>query len=79
VASKLRRESHVRATTNPFVRRSDLYWEGHNREEDEGLAQELFFGRTVDDKTGRAKIEYPVQGSKRERSAKEALIRLLTI
>ncbi len=76
MASKLRRESHVRATANPFVPR--LYWENHNREEDEGLAQELFFGRTVNDKTGRTKIEYPVQGSKRERSAKEALIRLLT-
>ena len=78
VASKRQRDSHGRGTTNPFVLQCSSYWKGCSREEDEAIAEELFFGRTIRDKSGKAKKEYPVQDSKRERSAKEALIRLLT-
>ena len=76
LASQRRRVSYLRAGKNPFLPPRP-YWKDYCREEDEDLAKELFLGRTVGDKTRRAKKEYPPQDSARERSAREALIRLL--
>lgn len=78
VASKRQRSSYVRAQKNPFVPSHPPYWKGYCRKEDEALATELFYGRTVRDETGRTKKEYSVQDSMRDRSAREALVRLLS-
>jgi hypothetical protein len=54
------------------------YWKGYDLEEDEALALELLSGRLVRGKTGRLRTEYLSKGSPRERSAREALQRVLT-
>jgi hypothetical protein len=61
----------------PLVR---PYYKGqHSREEDEKLAEELFFGTTVrDKKTGRDCHQYPPERSPYERQGVEALCRLLS-
>jgi hypothetical protein len=68
--------------TNPFAPPSNLfptpYWKGHSRKEDEQLAEQLFFGTTVRGKSGRAQKEYLKKDSVDERSAREALVRLLS-
>jgi hypothetical protein len=54
------------------------YYKGHSREEDEKLAEELFYGITVrDEKTGRDCHQYPPEDSPHERQGVEALCRLL--
>jgi hypothetical protein len=56
------------------------YYKGHSREEDEKLADELFFGTSaiINEKTGRSRHDYlPANGSD-ERLAFEALERLLS-
>jgi hypothetical protein len=53
------------------------YLEGHSREDDEELASYLFLGRTVRDKSGRARTEYFKRGSEDENAARRALVRLL--
>jgi hypothetical protein len=64
---------------NPFVLPSrSAYWKGHSRKEDNKLARELFFGRRVRDETGRARKKYLAKDSAGERSAREALVRLLS-
>ena len=78
MASKRQIGSHVRKQNNPFVASLRSYWKGHDREDDESLAKELFFGRTGRDKKGRIKKEFLVQDTSRERLAREALVRLLT-
>jgi hypothetical protein len=37
------------------------YWRGYDQEEDEELAKELFFGRSIVDAAGRSKNEYPAK------------------
>ena len=55
------------------------YYKGHSREEDEKLAEELFYGIMVrDKKTGRDCHRYPPENSLRERQGVEALCRLLS-
>jgi hypothetical protein len=63
-------------STNPFVV-PPPYWKGYSQTEDEKLAEQLFLGRTVQDKTGRRKTEYLTKDSADERSARDALGRLL--
>lgn len=53
------------------------YSKGYSREEDEKLAEELFYGTTVRDKTGRDCHRYPSENSPHERQGVEALCRLL--
>jgi hypothetical protein len=53
------------------------YWRGYDQEEDESLAEKLFFGRSVIDAAGREKQEYLVKNSPQERSAREALARVV--
>jgi hypothetical protein len=71
----------LRAESNPFILPPNLfpapYRKGYSREEDERLKQ-LFFGSTVRDRTGRAKKKYLIKDSVDERSAREALVRLLS-
>lgn len=54
------------------------YWKGYDLELDEALALELLRGRAVRDKTGRLRQEYFRQSSPEERSARDALQRLLS-
>ena len=62
---------------NPYARLRP-YYKGHSREEDEKLAQELFYGTsTIDKKPGRSRHDYLLAGSPDERRAFEALERLL--
>jgi hypothetical protein len=65
---------------NPFAHppTPTPYWKGYSREEDEELAERLFFGKTVRDKTGRAQKKYLTKDSVDERAAREALVRLLS-
>src|SRR5262245_43245994 len=54
------------------------YWEGYSREEDEKLAQQLFYGITIrNEKTGRMHHKYLPNNSPQEREGLEALQRLL--
>jgi hypothetical protein len=54
------------------------HYKRHSREEDERLAEELFYGTTVrDQKTGRDCHQYPPKNSPHERQAFDALQRLL--
>jgi len=54
------------------------YYKGHDLEQDEKLAEELFYGTTVrDKKTGRDCHRYPPEDSADERRGLEALCRLL--
>jgi hypothetical protein len=54
------------------------YYKGHRRQQDEKLAEKLFFGTTVrDKKTGRDCHRYPPENSPHERQGVEALCRLL--
>jgi hypothetical protein len=76
VASERQRRSNLGLSTNPFVIPSP-YWKGYSQKADERLAEQLFLGRTVQDKTGRKKIEHFTKDSADERSAREALARLL--
>jgi hypothetical protein len=82
VASQRQRGPDLGPDTNPFVLPANLfptpYWKGYSRKEDEELAEQLFFGRTVRDKTSRAKKRYLTKDSVDERSAREALVRLLS-
>jgi hypothetical protein len=77
-SSERARPDYLGADMSPFIPQHPAYWKGYSRKEDEELAEELFFGRTVWSKTGRAKREYLVKDSARERSAIKALIRLLS-
>ena len=62
---------------NPYAQLRP-YYKGHSREEDEKLAQELFYGTsTIDIKTGRSRHDYLLAGSPDECRAFEALERLL--
>ena len=89
MASQRQRPSNVGTGNNPFLPSNPFvppnpvpsppaYWKGYSRKEDEELAEELFFGRTVRGKTGRTNKEYLVTDSPRERAAVEALVRLLS-
>jgi hypothetical protein len=54
------------------------YYKGHSREEDEKLAEKLFFGTSsIDKKTSRERHDYLLVGGPDERRAFEALERLL--
>jgi hypothetical protein len=62
--------------TSPYPR---TYYKDYSSEEDEKLAEELFYGTMVrDKKTGRDCHEYLPEGSPQERQAFDALQRLLT-
>jgi hypothetical protein len=76
MASERQRRSNLGLSTNPFVI-TRPYWNAYSQKEDEKLAKQLFLGRTVQDKTGRRKTEYLTKDSADERSATEALGRLL--
>ena len=84
MASERQRRSSGGPETNPFVPATNPivpaqpYWKGHSRKQDEELAEQLFLGKMVRDKTGRAKRIYLAKGSVDERSAREALVRLLS-
>jgi len=54
-----------------------FYWKGYSRKEDEKLATVLFFGTVVRGKTGRVKKVFLEKDSAQERSAREALNRLI--
>jgi hypothetical protein len=60
--------------SSPYPR---TYYKGYSREEDEKLAEELFYGTMVRDKTGRDCHQYLPEGSPQERQAFDALQRLL--
>jgi hypothetical protein len=61
--------------SSPFPR---TYWAGFNRQEDEKLAEQLFYGITVrDEKTGRMHHKYLPNNSPHARQGVEALQRLL--
>jgi hypothetical protein len=63
---------------SPYPSLPRPYYKGHNREEDEKLAEELFYGTMVrDKKTGRDCHYYLPEDSPRERQALDALLRLL--
>jgi hypothetical protein len=54
------------------------FFKGHSRDEDEKVAEKLFYGITVrDQKTGRDCHRYPPENSPHERHGVEALCRLL--
>jgi hypothetical protein len=54
------------------------YFEGYDRKQDEKLAEQLFYGRTVrNEKTGRMHHKYLPKNSPEEREGIEALQRLL--
>ena len=56
----------------------DPFYKGHSRDEDEKLAEKLFYGTMVhDQKTGRDYHRYPPENSPHERQGVEALCRLL--
>jgi hypothetical protein len=64
---------------SPYPSLPRPYWKGHNREEDEKLAKELFYGpRVRDKKTGLDYWRYPSQNSQHEHQGIEALCRLLS-
>jgi hypothetical protein len=63
---------------SPYPSLPRPYYKGHSREQDERLAEELFYGTMVHDKkTGRDCHYYLPEGSPQERQAIEALQRLL--
>jgi hypothetical protein len=64
---------------SPYPSLPRPYYKGHNREQDEKLAEELFYGTMVHDKkTGRDCHYYLPEGSPQERQAIEALQRLMS-
>ena len=63
-------------TKSPYPNPVRPYYKGHNREEDERSARDLFFG-TSSIEAGRECHRYPAEGSEDERGAIEALERLL--
>jgi hypothetical protein len=63
---------------SPYPSLPRPYYKGHNREQDEKLAEELFYGTMVrDKKTGSDCHYYFSEGSPQERQALDALQRLL--
>jgi hypothetical protein len=64
---------------SPYPSLPRPYYKGHNREQDEKLAKELFYGTVVrNKKTGLDYYCYPPQNSQHELQDVEALCRLLS-
>ena len=63
---------------SPYPRTPRAYWDGFSREQDEKLAEQLFYGITVHNKkTGRMHHKYLSNNSPHKRQSFEALQRLL--
>jgi hypothetical protein len=64
---------------SPYPRTPRPYYKGHSREQDERLANELFYGVTATNKeTGRVRHHYLLADGPHERRGFEALRRLLS-